>query len=393
LRLELIGEEIYDEFDTQGAHGDPYEVPPANVFAQDFGAASLPVPPPQGQGSEVKSRPSSIHRFLTTVTGGGMSHDSAQTKVPQPQAAAAPKGFFRTRSAPPERDSNEAVVPPTGKTVRIDDKPKEAQAASPPAIHMPKPIRTIGRGPPSIILEQHSSASSSNSGVGTSLTPMTSVVAAALNAPSLGADGKSKTLPPSSSISYPSSPVVQQGVTPITTAASTPAHPVTTAAPPAHKLDKTPSRSTSPAPPPPLEAILLDRKRRLAAAHGQTPGAVLLGLNSPSVSMAGGGASVAPSPSPSLSTNVPHGHGKDGVIAGGSNTLSIPSPPLSSPSISKSTGASTGSGKGTRFKSSPLGGFDRSGVVVAEQVNAAYSKDAGEDQDQEHGDRTAREEM
>ena len=26
--LELIGEEIYDEFDQQGAHGDPYKVPP-----------------------------------------------------------------------------------------------------------------------------------------------------------------------------------------------------------------------------------------------------------------------------------------------------------------------------------------------------------------------------
>jgi len=82
------------------------------------------------------------------------------------------------------------------------------------------------------------------------------------------------------------------------------------------------SRSASPAPS--LEAILLDRKRRLAAAGAQSS------------------QSTIPISSPIPTTEI-------------------------RPSNSRMT---TPSMKGTRFKSSPLGGFDRHGVVVAEQVKA-----------------------
>ncbi|KAF9546037.1 DUF21-domain-containing protein [Agrocybe pediades] len=375
---ELIGEEIYDEFDTQGAHGDPYEVPPANVVVQDFGAGNMPAPSAAPHSAEAKSRPSSIHRFLTTVTGGGISHDSTQPKVQQPQATA-PKGFFRTRSAPPERDSKDGTTS-TGKSVRIDDKPREAQAGNSPPIHMPKPIRSVGRSPPSVILEHHSSVSSSDSDVGAPLQPMTSAVTSTLDGSSPPpADGKNKTVPavsPPSNL-HPSSPVPTGG-TLVTSVASTPSHAVTAPLPAvqAHKLDKAPSRSASPAPP--LEAILLDRKRRLAAAHGQTPGAVILGLNSPSVSMAGGASAAATAGSGHLVASPSPSPGLGGTPGGGGVSTPLGAPALNSPSISKSTGASSVSGsgaKGTRFKSSPLGGFERSGVVVAEQVKAAYSKE------------------
>jgi len=81
------------------------------------------------------------------------------------------------------------------------------------------------------------------------------------------------------------------------------------------------SRSVSPAPS--LKAILLDRKRRLAAAGSQTPPTI------PSSSLG-----------PPLEIRPPNAR-------------------VTTPNI-----------KGTRFKSSPLGGFDRHGVVVAEQVKA-----------------------
>jgi metal transporter CNNM len=82
------------------------------------------------------------------------------------------------------------------------------------------------------------------------------------------------------------------------------------------------SRSASPAPS--LEAILLDRKRRLAAAGAQSS------------------QSTIPITSPIPTTEIRPSN-----------------PRMATPSM-----------KGTRFKSSPRGGFDRHGVVVAEQVKA-----------------------
>jgi len=79
------------------------------------------------------------------------------------------------------------------------------------------------------------------------------------------------------------------------------------------------SRSVSPAPS--LEAILLDRKRRLVASGSQ---------------------SSTVTPAQTLGQNF---------------EMWVPTPRIASPSI-----------KGARFKSSPLGGGENSGVVIAERV-------------------------
>jgi metal transporter CNNM len=90
------------------------------------------------------------------------------------------------------------------------------------------------------------------------------------------------------------------------------------------------SRSVSPAPS--LEAILLERKRRLGAA-GTAPGTI----GSPAMSTA--------------SVNVPSVVVGAGGGPAGSAARLVPA-----------------TVKGARFKSSPLGGGERIGVVVAEQV-------------------------
>jgi metal transporter CNNM len=80
------------------------------------------------------------------------------------------------------------------------------------------------------------------------------------------------------------------------------------------------SRSVSPAPS--LEAILLDRKRRLAAASGHSTPPIVPTLS--------------PGPIPEIRP---------------------PNPRMATTGV-----------KGTRFKSSPLGGFDKHGVIIAEKV-------------------------
>ncbi|KAG6824408.1 hypothetical protein H0H92_006953, partial [Tricholoma furcatifolium] len=46
--LELIGEEIYNKFDPQGARGDPYQVPPETKveFTTSTGAIAAPTAAP-----------------------------------------------------------------------------------------------------------------------------------------------------------------------------------------------------------------------------------------------------------------------------------------------------------------------------------------------------------
>ncbi|KAJ3506708.1 hypothetical protein NLJ89_g6718 [Agrocybe chaxingu] len=78
---ELIGEEIYDEFDTQGAHGDPYEVPTIATATQPPSrSASVTGPPSAGDTAQ--------------------SRASTQTHAHMPNALKG-LGFFRTKSAPP----------------------------------------------------------------------------------------------------------------------------------------------------------------------------------------------------------------------------------------------------------------------------------------------------
>ncbi|KAF8168916.1 hypothetical protein BJ912DRAFT_1034723 [Pholiota molesta] len=281
---ELIGEEIYDEFDDQGAHGDPYEVP--LLF----------------------NRPNKTKLTQERITR------------PKPALPTALKGigFFRTRSAPPvPRDADEADTVRISENANQERRPASAGAGT--GIWMPRPIRGIGRPAPSIILEQHSTVSSSDSGVAQP-TPVKAMVAPA---PSAGEARQG------------AGAGVASGMGLSASAGNTP---------------KIPSRTASPAPSTPtpaLEAVLLDRKRRLAAAGRPMPG--------PSVASA--------------------------RAAGGVGGLSLSIPMSMSASKEASPTASVQSREGTRFKSSPLGGGERAGVVVAEQVNAAYSKDGTGDEE------------
>ncbi|KAH9475494.1 DUF21 domain-containing protein [Psilocybe cubensis] len=377
---ELIGEEIYDEFDTQGAHGDPYEVPPQVVI----------------QTEAEHGLPSSTH-------GAEAARTHAHQKGPSTLTAQIPTalkglGFFRTRSAPPvpreERDAPERSTDATEgatpvKSVRIGEVAhvdlnsgaREPMHNTATPIQMPKPIRSPGRSPPSVILEQHSSVSSSDSGVLTSLKPTSPD--STLNSPSTEA-----TTAPSghvnlgaaapAAVTQPSFPL------PLSVSASTSVGPNLSTA---HKIDKVPSRSTSPAP---LEAILLDRKRRLAqAAHGQAQTSAVgtpVGSIAPSPvpSLGGGGLRVADALAASapgsattspLVTPVPSMMGTAAVSgsashAGNVSGAGVHAGSTTTPGLRVAVPTTS---KGTRFKSSPLGGVERAGVVIAEQLKAAYS--------------------
>lgn len=351
---ELIGEEIYDEFDTQGAHGDPYEVPP--ILVQD------------DDGAIVAATATSVSRPPSIKAGHGHA-----LNVHMPTALKG-LGFFRPRSAPPippPQTSSELEPKLTAgeaKSLRIEDNRKSLDATSSPPIQMPKPVKSTGRGPPSIILEQHSSVSSSDSGVNASLA-FPAGVKLKDDTAKLTTDPKTKS---TSSPTATSSETVPEGYD---TPSSIPGLLVTNAPVVAQ------SRSASPGPAT-LEAILLDRKRRLAAsqkevqtqAHPNSPG----GSPAPSTS---------PTPAPQVipGTNVKDfAHALPGV--GPVMGAPVPAPPVGAgvaataagppasgvapPSLAASRAVST---KGTRFKSSPLGGGDRQSVVVAEKVGAAYS--------------------
>jgi len=215
---------------------------------------------------------------------------------------------------------------------------------------MPKPMRGSGRHPPSVILEQHSTVSSSDSGVAAALAPapvydpMLGKNPAAL-VQTLGAN-----IPPPAGTVLGSSPPPPVGFhTPNPAAHAVAASALHTGDPSgAH------AASPSPSPVPALEAILLDRKRRLAAASGGAG------------SMAG---SVRPSSSSSTVASMSASHSKEGVV---------PILPGSPKSVHGT------SAKGTRFKSSPLGGAERAGVVVAEQIKAASDLKEGGELDEHH---------
>ncbi|KAL0577408.1 hypothetical protein V5O48_004573 [Marasmius crinis-equi] len=142
---ELIGEEIYDEFDQQGAQGDPVPVPPA---VQSKGEASPPVEAPATSVPATNQRPA-----LKPLSLKGFN-------------------FLRSKSAPPSpRDS---VAPPSALTVSQLNDPDSTLPASaqlPPSRTQshsgegPIARDTLIQGPPgvgdapripSVILEQPS---------------------------------------------------------------------------------------------------------------------------------------------------------------------------------------------------------------------------------------------
>ena len=227
------------------------------------------------------------------------------------------RGFFRTRSAPPisraKRPSvsvNDDTALATAATATVgtghDDAP----------LPMPDPVIVPGRGAPSVILEQFSTIDSTDTGVSGTL---------------IGAD----TLSTSGT---------KDGGAVHATQASSSANVGSRLGPSG----------------PSLEAILLDRKRRLAAAGGG---------NSPAPTQGMIGSSASPVVSKDFASS-------------SAPASSSPAPPSSDPASRSSSlrggGTTSGGGKGTKFKSSPLGGGERTGVVVAEKVGAAYPLSAPE---------------
>jgi metal transporter CNNM len=335
--LELIGEEIYDEFDTQGAHGDPYEVPPIHTqeYEGDSKATNTPYTP------QTSHLPSFSHRPSNPFSG----HLTAQMPTLL-------KGLVRTRSAPPiprgEGEENPATR--SEKVTRFADDYK--QGIPPQGIQMPKPMRSSGRHPPSVILEQHSTISSSDSGVAAALAPAPIYVPILGKNPAALGQTLGANTPPPAGTALGSSPSPSIGFhTPNPAAHAVGASALHHGGDPSGANAASPSSSPVPA----LEAILLDRKRRLAAASGGGSG-----------STAGG---VRPSSSSSTVASMSVSHSKEGVV---------PALPGSPKSVHGALA------KGTRFKSSPLGGADRAGVVVAEQIKAASDLKEGGELDEHH---------
>jgi metal transporter CNNM len=313
LPVELIGEEIYDEFDQEGAYGDrvPYEST-TDTRDGDVGDPEDPY-------------------HLLSITNQRVLSDSIswndQTKSPVTELPTSLKGleFFRTRSAPPvpremgtEKYVRDDKVTGRGRDKMDDEQDSTARGRDPTAIQMPKPIKGTGRYPPSVILEQHSTISSYDS-TGPTI---------------ISVEAKGLTVPPSTHQDPPS--LVVTAPAPTRLAPPAPSSRPQTAL-------STQTMSTLPT----LEAILLERKRRASYA-----------TNSSSPVPSG------PHINPPLISTRP---ASLGLIH------SVPGNPVAPLRVHSS-------GKGARFKSSPLGGGDRAGVVVTEQLKAARKS---EDVDQE----------
>ncbi|KAF8830058.1 hypothetical protein HHX47_DHR2000685 [Lentinula edodes] len=267
---ELIGEEIYDEFDPEGAHGDPY-LPPAQVNSSvhavdnrdDAAAMNKPLPP-----------------TLKPLSLKGLS-------------------FLRSRSAPPSpRDTvsyNDFSIPnatidhgPPPSIPRTNSHSNVENSRTPTSIYAGE--ERIVRGPPSIIVEQYD--------VGPPPTSISSDERPAYNPAEEATSEKLAKVPPYQPTIF----------SPVAKVANAPQF-----IPPG-------SRSASPAPS--LEAFLLDRKRRIGVSASGSPG--LLAAST--------GASLVAVP-----------------VAGSVSLRSTPS-------------------KGARFKSTPLGGIDKPGNLLADRA-------------------------
>ncbi|KAJ3874093.1 hypothetical protein F5051DRAFT_104098 [Lentinula edodes] len=267
---ELIGEEIYDEFDPEGAHGDPY-LPPAQVNSSvhavdnrnDAAAMDKPLPP-----------------TLKPLSLKGLS-------------------FLRSRSAPPSpRDTvsyNNLSVPnatidhgPPPSIPRTNSHSNVENSHTPTSIYAGE--ERFVQGPPSIIVEQYD--------VGPPPTRISSDERPAYNPAAEATSEKLAKVPPFQ-------PTIVSPVAKVANAAQF--------IPPG-------SRSASPAPS--LEAFLLDRKRRIGVSASGSPG--LLAAST--------GASLVAVP-----------------VAGSVSLRATPS-------------------KGARFKSTPLGGIDKPGNLLADRV-------------------------
>ncbi|KAF5378150.1 hypothetical protein D9615_007632 [Tricholomella constricta] len=244
---ELIGEEIYDEFDPQGARGDPYQVPPIPLKAESTLVVNVEEPTNQLKPEQV----STIYMPTALKSLGGLS-------------------FLRPRSAPPMPRDQESEPPANDKaptTLRALD---HGQADSDRVDN----LQIYGQSPPAEYRPALPSSSPST--------------------PSNDATGTSSVVNSTSPMSTAFSSTVSGGL-----------------------------------PTPTLEAVLLDRKRRL------------VGTASGAASTASLGMALAPLAGSNAST---------------SSAMDPPVPPA----------RNFATAKGTRFKSSRLGegGKTRSGKSV-----------------------------
>ena len=252
--------------------------------------------------------------------------------------------FFRTRSAPPVPRKAE-----THKYVEKDDKVDlekmddekdielfysetdpghESLGKGTTAIQTPKPIKGTGRYPPSVILEQHSTISSYDSAV-----------------PAVEAKG--------STVHNPSSVVNTPAPAPVRSTPSAFLRSPQTV--PSYPTIATPT----------LEAILLERKRRLTSTNNATSNSHSPHIN-PTL--------IPPSPAVIRAHSVPGTPAlpsADNTGFGGGVPLTL--------------GRIQSSGKGTMFKSSPLGGGDRAGVVVSEWVRGVGKSEDSQSSSQVQG--------
>ncbi|KAF9260987.1 DUF21-domain-containing protein [Marasmius fiardii PR-910] len=231
---ELIGEEIYDEFDSQGARGDPYEVPQAPVVQQSKQETSPPTealatPTPTIPHQKPVLKPLSLKSF----------------------------GFLRSRSAPPSpRDS---VPPPSALTApQASEDPSLAGTSPVPQASSRSHSHSRSHSQPRVNVD-HEPVSDHQAGVqGNSVGVPVDALASRI--PSVIIEAPTPVIPsvtPPAMARLPSTLTSQGGSTPV-------------------------SRSGSPAPS--LEAYLLG-KRRLAVNAASSSGVLPLppaAMNNPS---------------------------------------------------------------------------------------------------------------
>ncbi|KIK98387.1 hypothetical protein PAXRUDRAFT_689281 [Paxillus rubicundulus Ve08.2h10] len=278
---ELIGEEIYDEFDSEGANGTISSYVPSEPIATKnfFEVSSLPFDDIIATSTLFPSRSATTSPVLRPITTRGFS-------------------FLRSKSAPPSpRDISRA--------------PSLASRSRPE----PQPNPPAEINIPSIVIQTLEAVASTSS-----------------DEP----EGAEQTLTDTVTISHPASEGAPPPITPRSAPLKKRAISNTGLASTLPSSVSSPvTRSASPAPS--LEAILLDRKRRLAAAAAA---------------------------------------GKD------TNSLVLPFIPSTTESRDAKGSALRVVApviKGTsKFKSSPLGGGERTGIVVAEQVKQEMKDREGE---------------
>lgn len=258
--LELIGEEIYDEFDFEAANGTISSFVPSE-HANTNGTETSPRVAPQI--NDVSATTSSVLRPLNTR---GLSFLRSTSAPPSPRNRSRAPSVF---SVPGQAPQPNTPVPPSTTTPIAP----AAIPGSPEMTMITSPDEPKAKGEMSNESSIVSASESPSPSMPWSITPM-----------------KKR-------------PVSSSGVnSPLVTSMS--------------------PRSASPAPS--LEAVLLDRKRRLAAAGKDATGSM-----------------TAPS------------------LPGTNENHDARAPALRAPATSKGT---------SRFKSSPLGGGEQTGIVIAEKV-------------------------